>query len=48
MKALSDVKLNFLIQKLKEIFFHAEKIKIVTELPDDAPDGAIFFLILED
>lgn len=48
MKAVSDVKLNFLIQKLKEIFFPAEKIQIVTELPEDAPDGTIFLLILED
>lgn len=47
MKAISDVKLNFLIQKLKEIFFPAEKIQIVAELPEDAPDGAIFFLIQE-
>lgn len=48
MKAISDVKLNFLVQKLKEIFFPAQKIQIVTELPEDAPDGTIFFLILED
>lgn len=48
MKALSDAKLNFLIQKLKEIFFPASKIQIGTELPEDVPDGTIFFLILED
>ena len=48
MKAVSDSKLNFLVQKLKEIFFHAEKIQIVTKLPEDAPDGTIFLLILED
>ena len=47
MKAISDVKLNFLVQKLKEIFFPSQKIQIVTELPDDAPEGTIFLLILE-
>jgi hypothetical protein len=48
MKALSDVKLNFLVQELKKIFFPVQKIQIVTELPEDAPDGTIFLLILED
>lgn len=48
MKTISDVKLNFLVQKLKEIFFPAKKIQIVTELPEDAPDETIFLLILED
>jgi hypothetical protein len=48
MKTISDVKLNFLVQELKKICFPAQKIQIVTELPEDAPDGTIFLLILED
>lgn len=48
MKAVSDLKLNFLVQKLKEIFFPVQKIQDGTQLPEDAPDGTIFFLIAED
>lgn len=51
MKAVSDLKLYSVIRKVKELLslkVDKETIRIVTELPDYAPDGTIFLLILED
>lgn len=51
MKAVSDLKLYSVIRKVKELLglkIDKEMIKIVTDLPADAPDGTIFLLILED
>lgn len=50
MKAVSDVKLNIIVQKIKDLIngrVEKEKIQQGAELPDDAPDGTIFFLIQE-
>lgn len=50
MKAVSDLKLFLAIQKIKALIslkLDKEMIKSGYELPDDAPDGTIFFLIQE-